>query len=143
MDEFEKRLKEDAAAIRISASPELRKRIAASLEVEREYRDDHRATRTLHGRLWWLSSVTGLAAALAVIMFLNWNPVGDDTDDAQFADVPSADSVEAGLPRLPEALRLNVKSAELTEPLEVELERLQSDIDKARRSIEQDVSEAF
>ena len=66
MDDFEKKLKEDAAAISISASPELRKRIAASLAVEREFRDDRRETSLLHGRLWWLSSLTGLAAALGV-----------------------------------------------------------------------------
>jgi hypothetical protein len=73
MDEFEKRLKRDADAIQAEASPELRARIDASLRSTSQVRPAGRKTEPAPANMWWASSLTGLAAAIMVIVLINWN----------------------------------------------------------------------
>jgi hypothetical protein len=139
MDEFEDRLKRDAEKIRADISPELRLRIDASLRATEQIRPvpESGATGT---NLWWASSLTGLAAAVLVIVLINWNqPVTEVTPPAPVASQTVPDYIgeiqSLYLPR--------VKTAEFTKPLEEELARLQADIERARENVKEDVAFTF
>lgn len=140
MDEFEKRLKRDAAAIEADVSPELRARIDASLRGIDPLKPAGR-TATTPASLWWASSLTGLAAAVMVIALVNWNqPDAEPVPAAPVADMPTVppDSVLAEPPPL-----LDIRTADFASPLEEELVKLQSDIEKARESVRQDLDFTF
>jgi len=139
MDKFAKRLQEDAAAIDATASDDFERRLAASLAATRVV-DPAPAHRSAPGTLWWASSLTGLAAAVAVIVILNW----DGSGPAAETDTSIARST---VPELVEPLAvppgLDVRTAEFTSPLEVELEKLRSDIEKARQTVREDLEFSF
>ena len=137
MDEFEKRLKEDAAAIRAEVSPELKARIDASLrgvEPIRPVRD----TKPSGAGFWWASSLTGVAAAVLVIVLVNLNAP---------APAPVEQVAEITVPEVTEtpllAPMLDVRTAEFTSPLEEELVKLQSDLEKARETVRKDLDFSF
>ena len=140
MDEFEKRLKRDSDAIQAELSPELRSRIDASLqgiEPLRQARRKHASP----ARLWWASSLTGLAAAAIVIALINWNrPAGEVAPVETLATEPALPP-EPALPIGPQLL--DIRTADFTSPLEQELNRLQSDIEKARESVRRDLDFTF
>jgi hypothetical protein len=141
MDEFEKRLKRDADAIQADIPPVLRSRIDASLSGVETVRPVNRVHRS-QTRLWWASSLTGLAAAIAVIGFINWNtpvPGPDIPPIVSGATVPAP--VLLDLMAIPP--NLNVRTADFTSPLEEELIKLQEDLEKARESVREDVSFTF
>jgi len=143
MDELEKRLRDDAVRIDAVASRDLQRRIDASLAAEQEVRRVRAERPASHGSMWWISSLTGLAAALAVILIMNWNrPAGESTED-QFADVPSATPAPSDDWGIAPGIDWDVRSANVTSPLEEELLNLQSDLEKARRSVERDVGLSF
>jgi len=143
MDELEKRLKDDAARIRARASDDLQKRIDASLATERQMHRAHRERPTSHASLWWMSSLTGLTVAIAVIAVMNWNRPAGPGPAEQFSDVPAETPAGPATWEWADDLQLNVESAELTRPLEQELQNLQSDIEKARRNVERDMKLSF
>lgn len=143
MDELDKRLKEDAARIEAAASPELQRRIDASLAAERGLRRVTEERQHAPRSLWWISSLTGLAAALATILVLNWNRPVDEPAADRFADVPAATPAPSDDRVLAPAIGWDVRSADLTRPLEEELLNLQSDIEKARRNVESDIGLSF
>jgi hypothetical protein len=90
--------------------------------------------------LWWASSLTGLAAAIAVIVLINWNrPVMEEMPPelAQSKTVPDY----AG--EIPDLYRPQIKAADFTKPLEDELARLQADIERARRNVKEDIEFSF
>lgn len=129
MDKFAERLRDDAERIEVRVSAELDRRIRASLEsAASEPRAARPGPARRPLRFWWASSLTGLAAAIAVIAFLN---VGAPTPP------PSATPVYviADIPRVD----LRTETAALAEPLEQELERLESDFRKARERIREDI----
>lgn len=137
MNDFEKRLKDDAGNIRSDISPELQRRLDATIEgTERLPLMPERAKTT--GSLWLASSLTGLAAAIAVIALLNWDRGQIEPAPVRIADTPAvADQEEfRGFP-------LNARTADLTEPLEEELLNLQADLEKARESVEKDLRSTF
>lgn len=148
MDDFEERLKRDASAIDDRVPPELAARIEASLRgVTPELPEAERA-RTPETRWWLLSSLTGVAAVLLVIVAINrpepastpGQPTRDATlVDTQPAPVGSSDPTAAPLVEVP----LAVRPADFTEPLADELEAVKSDIEKARRSLEEDLRFTF
>ena len=89
---------------------------------------------TKHGReparpagFWWASSLTGIAAAAAVIVIINLQraelpaPVPEDV----IATVPSID--------------WQTEAASLTGPLQQELENLRSDLEKAEKKVREDI----
>lgn len=139
MDKFEKRLKEDAAAIDATVGDEFERRLAASLAAT-QVAEPLPVRRSAPATLWWASSLTGLAAAVALIVVLNWNASGPEVE----ADVPVARST---VPDLVEPLvvppGLDVRTAEFTSPLEAELENLRSDIEKARQTVREDLDFSF
>lgn len=140
MDEFEKRLKRDADAIDAGVSPELRKRIDATLRgIEPLRVAGPERGRSSHG-FWWASTLTGLAAALAVIVFMNWNrPASAPVPEVPVADqtVPPDSVLDSTTPLL------EIRTADFASPLEDELEHLQSDLEKARESVKKDLDFTF
>ena len=139
MDEFENRLKRDAEDIRAEVSPELRARIDASLRATEQIRPVP-ASRTSGMNLWWASSLTGLAAAIMIIVLINWNgPTTELVPVEPVAHETEPDYVN----ELPSLYRPKIKTAEFTNPLEEELVRLQADIERARQNVKEDIDFTF
>jgi hypothetical protein len=129
MDKLANRLREDAANIEVRVSDELDRRIAASLErVAAESRAAAPRRKRRPALFWWASSLTGLAAAVAVIAILNIEePPGpvSATPDNFVADLPAID--------------LRAETAMLAGPLQKELDALESDLRKAEERIRSDI----
>lgn len=131
MDEFEKRLREDAGRIEARVTPEFEARVRASLERTRPAETAPRRTRRTPVSMWWASSLTGIAAAAAVIVAINLESPPPGEPSAVPAIVP-----ELVAPIVP---NLRPESAVLTAPLEEELEKLESDLEKAERAVREDI----
>ena len=127
MDKLSKRLREDAARIDVTVSDELDDRIEASLRAVTPETDKARDRVVRPPLFWWASTITGVAAAAAVIAVLNWQvpdePVPPPAPIAELAPLPD----------------LNVEAAMLTAPLQQELEDLQSDLRKAEEKVKRDI----
>lgn len=137
MDEFENRLKRDAEEIRAGISPELRTRIDASLRATEQIRPVPESPAS-GMNLWWASSLTGLAAAVIVIVLINWNRPTDELVPVEaVASVPDNINQNQGL------YRPQLKTADFTRPLEEELIRLQADIERARQNVREDIDFTF
>jgi len=142
MDEFEKRLKRDAEDIDAAISPQLASRIEASLQTF-ERIELLRQKRSTTSNLWWASSLTGLAAAAAVIALLNWNRPGPEPvspEPTAFAVVPDAREY---LQQIQGRLPLRAETADFKHGLEEELVRLQADFEKAREKVNRDIDFTF
>ena len=142
MDKFEKRLKRDAQNIDADISPQFASRIEASLQaVERI--EPIQQKRSATSNLWWASSLTGLAAAAAVIALLNWNQPGPEPvlpEPTAFAVVPDAREY---LQQIQGRLPLRTETADFTHGLEDELQKLQADYEKARENVNRDIEFTF
>ncbi len=142
MDEFEKRLKRDAQGIDADISPQLAARIEASLRsVERI--ESLRQKDSATSNLWWASSLTGLAAAAAVIALLNWNRPDPEPvlpEQTAFQVVPD---VREYLQQMQGRFPLRTETADFTHGLEDELTRLQADFEKARENVNRDIDFTF
>ena len=137
MDKLERRLKEDAGLIKAELAPELQERIRASLESTEPAKQTPRTTKTPGTSLWWASSLTGLAAAALLIVVINWNGGVEPVEEVADAAPPGITwSIQSGFP-------LNAETAEWTAPLEEELKNLQSDLEKARETVERDLRLGF
>ena len=140
MDEFEKRLKRDAEAVQAEISPELRMRIDAALRGVDPIKPVSESPRA-PARLWWASSLTGLAAVVALVLIGVMNkpePVAVQEVDVVARTEPLT---PVDVPLL--APDLDIRSAEFTSPLEEELMRLRSDLAKARDNVREDVDFTF
>jgi hypothetical protein len=132
MDRLEKRLKDDAELIQAEVSPEMQERLRAALESTRQDRSI-RPKRKLPGiSLWLASSLTGLAAAVLIIVLVNLN-----------SSVEPIDSGPKTVVTIPDDIHLDARTAEWTAPLEEELKNLQSDLEKARDNVERDLRSSF
>ena len=143
MDEFEQRLKEDAASIRAEVSPELKKRIASSVHATERHKKETDVANDSHDHRslpWWLSGLTGLVAAVLIIALLNRNT---QVDPVEPAEEQTAVVVPEFVKQLHTDFYLNVENADFTGPLENELEMLKSDLEKAKLNVEQDLKAAF
>ena len=128
MDKFSNRLREDAAKIDAEISPELDARIQASL---RNISPENTRQRPVRSHTFWLAStITGVAAALALIAIIN-------IDNGDIAPEVNANNAVQQI-TLPE-LDLNAEAAMLTGPLADELENLQQDLKKAEEAVREDV----
>ena len=127
MDKLAKQLREDAERINVTVSDELDHRIAASLRAVTPRAEGKPVPAARPPLFWWASTITGIAAALAVIAVVNWQPAPQPAPaPVKVADVtPQID--------------LNLQSAMLTAPLEEELEALQSDLKKAEEKVRRDI----
>ena len=139
MDEFEKRLKQDAQDIEAKVRPQLRERIHASLRATKRIKPVPEA-RSSGINIWWASSLTGLAATIIVIVLLNWNrtaTVESPPEPLANHTVPEFDELHGFNP--PKLIR----TAELTMPLEQELAKLQADMERARAAVKKDIEFTF
>lgn len=128
MDKLANQLRRDAEQINVSISDELEHRIEASLRAATPVVERPQSPPARPPLFWWASSVTGFAAALAVIAIVNWQ-VGEE--EATPATVPVA--------QLEPPIALKLESAMVTAPLEEELENLQSDLEKAKEKVRRDI----
>jgi len=129
MDKLAKTLREDAARIDVSVSDELDRRIEASLlAVSPEIAEQRPVTPAKPPMFWWASTVTGIAAAVAVIAIVNWQ-----APDQPAADLPL--NIVAAVP----AIDLKAEAAVLTNPLQDELDKLESDLKKAEEKVRRDI----
>ena len=128
MDKLAKQLRADADRIDVAVSAELERRIDASLRaVSPEAEPPLSAPIARPPLFWWASTVTGVAAAIAVIAIVNLRT-------PEQAAPPELDLV-ATLP----PIELKAEAAMLTAPLQEELDRLQSDLKKAEEKVKRDI----
>ena len=129
MDKLASRLKHDADRIDVTVTEELDHRITASLHgVTPERVADMPRERTRPAGFWWASSLTGIAAAAAVIVLVNVQQA-EDPVPATPTDIVAAVPV----------IDWQAESAALTGPLQEELENLQSDLKKAEQKVREDI----
>lgn len=134
MDKLANRLREDAANIDAQVSAQLDSRIQASLAaIEPEIVQRQRKPRRRPVSFWLASSLTGVAATLAVIAILNII----DMDKPDEVSRTVADNAMQPI-EIP-VLDLDVEAAMLTGPLAKELEDLQADLKKAEEVVRRDV----
>jgi hypothetical protein len=131
MDDFEDRLKRDAAQLPAEITPELRSRIRASLEAQAPPRA--RPERAIPHRAWLAAGLSGAAAAMLVLALLPRQP-------RTVVEEPAVRSVPDYVATFERALPLKGEQAELTAPLEEELENLRADLEQARRSVAEDMA---
>ncbi len=129
MDEFERKLKQDADDIDATISPALQRRLDATVHALEPKSPQARKPKHSLG-WWWLSSLTGVAAALLLIVYLNR---GDVAPEAVAPVVVEATPDISVIPLV--EMPLDIRSAEFAEPLAEELENLQSDFEKAREKL--------
>ena len=133
MDNLAKRLREDAAQIECAVSEQLDDRIRASLEniTPQEPAKPERKGRPL--TFWWASSLTGVAAAIALIAIVNLQ-----------GSNPGIPTTEPGSqPLVLPSIEWQAETAVLVSPLEEEYEKLQSDLEKAEEAVRQDIERLF
>jgi hypothetical protein len=129
MDKLAKRLRDDAARIDVNVSDELDRRIEASLlAVTPELASQRPVTPARPPMFWWASTITGIAAAVAVIAIMNW----------QAAQQPAAD-VPLNIVAVVPEIDLNAEAAVLTNPLRKELDNLESDLKKAEEKVRREI----
>jgi len=127
MDKLAQKLRDDAARIDVEVSDELDRRIEASLQgVTPEVRKPRPAVRP--PLFWWASTITGIAAAIAVIAVVNWQT---PEEPAALAPV----DLMAATP----SIDLKTETATLTAPLQEELDKLQSDLKKAEEKVKREI----
>lgn len=129
MDELGRQLRDDAARIDVAVDPELEKRIEASLAAA-ERRPAAAAPRPRSRRFHVASALAGAAAAAVLVAVLL-----PDADEA--GEPPAATPAYAG--QLPNPIPLELRRADLTDPLKQELEHLESDARKVREKLERDL----
>ena len=127
MDKLAKQLRDDAERINVTVSDELDHRIEASLRAVVPEVESRPSPVSRPPLFWWASTITGVAAALAVLAIINW----------QTPEQPSA--TPALVADLQPPIDLNLEAAMLTAPLEEELEALQSDLKKAEEKVRRDI----
>lgn len=135
MDKLEQKLREDAAEIRAEVPPEISDRIMARVRDTQQKREPAERDRASF-RWWWASSLTGLAAAVTLLAIINWNantPLDNGVNSTVAQTVPRpAETLENPLP-------LRLQQATATTPLEEELQHLESDLEKARDAVRNDL----
>lgn len=131
MDKLDRLLKDDAAAIEVRVTPALRQRIDASLRsVERAWGTaGHPPQRRLP--LGPLGGLAGVAAAGLLLAIMLRQP--EAPPEAPLSSTP------AFVRQSPPIVPLSIRQAGLTQPLRVELESLQADLEKVRETVERDL----
>lgn len=133
MDKLDRQLKDDAAAIEAQVTPALRLRIDASLRAARPApRAVGRSTPRHRFRLGPLGSLAGVAAAGLLLAVLLRQP------ESPPATAPLS-ATPAFVAQSPPVVPLSIRTAGLTQPLQVELESLQADLEKVRAAVERDL----
>ena len=128
MDKLAKQLRTDAERIEVTVSDELDRRINASLRAVQPEELLPGPAASKPPLFWWASTLTGIAAAVAVIAIVNWQ-----VPDEPVSATPS--NIVAAVP----TIDLKAESAMLTGPLQDELDKLQSDFQKAEEKVKGDI----
>jgi hypothetical protein len=128
MDKFSRRLQSDADNIEVAVSSELDARIQASLHAISQEPAARPKAPARPISMWWASSITGIAAAVAMITIINTQ-----------APVPRSVTEPANTPVMLPAMDWNAKSAVLISPLQQEYENLQADLKKAEKALKEDI----
>ena len=126
MDKLAERLRDDAARIDVDVSDELDRRIEASLHAAKPQAPERPLVRP--PLFWWASTITGIAAAVAVIAIVNLQ-----------VREPSEPAVPVDLMATTPRIELHAEAAMLTAPLQEELDKLQSDLKKAEEKVRRDI----
>jgi hypothetical protein len=129
MDKLAKQLREDADQVEILISAELDDRIRASLHSASQERVP--ATDRRPASFWWASSLTGVAATLAVVAIVNLN--GPEPEIGITEPAPTQFAVAN--------FDWNLQPAVLTETLEQELVDFQADLKKAEQAVRSDLAD--
>ena len=143
MDDFEQRLKVDARHIKARVPDELARRIDASIAAaERAPQSPPRRRPRLS--MLWFSALTGVACALLLLTLAAPDRRTPERAPGVAGLSPKAattvpNTAEAGERLLP----LNATPAAFAEPLEDELQRLRSDLEKVRETVEKDLVPAL
>ncbi len=130
MDKLTRQLRDDAARIDASISPELDARINASLRAVTPVKEA--SPRPRSWSFWLASSLTGAAAAIAVIAIVNMR-------QPEVAEPAAVAAVEQDTSYTVPVFDLKAETAVLTNPLSEELQALQSDLKKAEQKVREDV----
>ena len=133
MDNLAKRLREDAAQIECAVSEQLDDRIRASLENIQPQQPAQPERKARPPGFWWASSLTGVAAAIALIAIVNLQSPTPGT--------PTTEPVSQ--PLVIPSIQWQAETAVLVSPLEQEYENLQSDLEKAEEALRQDIERLF
>lgn len=128
MDKLAQQLRDDADRIEVVITPELDDRIRASLLGIRQETRKPVASSRLAASFWWASSLTGVAATVAIIAVLNLN---DSDSNVAITEPPDA---QFAMPKF----EWQPKAAMLTATLEQELQDIRSDLKKAEQVIRED-----
>jgi len=128
MDKLAKQLRADAELIEVTVSDELDRRINASLQAVTPVEQSAGPVASKPPLFWWASTLTGIAAAIAVLVIVNWQ-----VPDEPVSATPS--NIVAAVP----SIHLKAESAMLTGPLQDELDKLQSDLKKAEEKVKRDI----
>ena len=130
MDKLARQLRDDAERIDASISPELDARISASLHAVSPVREA--SPRPRSWSFWLASSLTGAAAAIAAIAFVNMR-------QPEVAQPTAVAATEQDNAYTVPVFDLHAEAAVLTSPLSEELQALQSDLKKAEQKLREDV----
>ena len=128
MDKLAKQLRTDAERIEVTVSDELDRRINASLRAVTPVEQTPDTVASKPPLFWWASTITGIAAAVAVIAIVNWQ-----VPDKPVSATPA--NIVAAVP----SIDLKAESAMLTRPLQEELDKLQSDLKKVEEKVKRDI----
>jgi len=135
MDKLAKRLRDDADQIECTVSDELDARIEASLQGVQVQTAQTRGMESRPASFWWLSSLTGVAVAAAIIVAINIQAPGSGSVLLE----PDKGPFTVPVP----AIEWQAKSAVFTESLQKEIDNLQSDLEKAEEAVKQDIERLF
>jgi anti-sigma-K factor RskA len=133
MDKLAKQLREDAGKIDATISAELDDRIRASLQGVTPESANARRRVSRSNAFWWVSSLTGAAVAIAIIVVVNLQVQEPVPFTPQTAQTPLV------LPKI----EWHARTAVLTSPLEQEIEDLQADLKKAEQAVKEDIDRLF
>lgn len=131
MDKLAEQLRKDAEQIDAQISPQLDERIRASLESASQEQTKAPSARP-SATFWWASSLTGVAAAMLLIVIVN---LTSTESEPGITEPPPAENF---------ALRfdgLNLKEAVSTQMLEQELDDIQADLKKAKQALRDDIEQ--
>ena len=136
MDKLATLLKDDAESIDVEISEQLDRRIVASLHGVSPDLPEAAAVSRRPAVFWWASSLTGIAAALAVIAIVNSQSPVDNSSEIVAGVTPEMSPVAVATTPI---IDWKIESAMLTRPLQRELEDLQSDLKKAEEKVKDDI----
>ena len=131
MDKLAEQLRHDADAINVAVSVELDGRIHASLQGVRQESGRMPKDGGRHVSFWWASSLTGVAATIAIVGIIN---IREPEPEVAVTEPPPP---TFDMPQF----KWKPKPAILTESLEQELRNIESDLKKAEQAIKKDLDE--